>query len=320
METYSLWLKNKNKPIIKKKILSYKKNSKTVLVKTLYSGISKGTERLVASGNISKDQFDIMKSPFQEGSFSFPIKYGYINVGKIVEGPKKYLNKNTFCLYPHQSLFKININNVNILKGNGDIRKYLLTANMETAINIFWDAQSKSNNKILIVGLGSVGLLTAFFFKINGYKNVYVFDNNKNKKKIANYLGLNFIDIRKIEKIDVAINTTANYKVLNSLMEKLSIEGKIVEASWYGKNKGEVALGGYFHSKRLKIISSQVSKIPKYMKNKYDFEGRLKLAIKSLKNSKLEKLITSESNFFDLEKDYYKILQNKDTIMHLVKY
>ena len=320
METYSLWLKNENKPIIKKKILSYKKNSKTVLVKTLYSGISKGTERLVASGNISKDQFDIMKSPFQEGSFSFPIKYGYINVGKIVEGPKKYLNKNTFCLYPHQSLFKIDINNVNILKGNGDIRKYLLTANMETAINIFWDAQSKSNNKILIVGLGSVGLLTAFFFKINGYKNVYVFDNNKNKRKIANYLGLNFIDIRKIEKIDVAINTTANYKVLNSLMEKLSIEGKIVEASWYGKNKGEVALGGYFHSKRLKIISSQVSKIPKYMKNKYDFEGRLKLAIKSLKNSKLEKLITSESNFFDLEKDYYKILQNKDTIMHLVKY
>ena len=191
---------------------------------------------------------------------------------------------------------------------------------METAINIFWDAQSKSNNKILIVGLGSVGLLTAFFFKINGYKNVYVFDNNKNKRKIANYLGLNFIDIRKIEKIDVAINTTANYKVLNSLMEKLSIEGKIVEASWYGKNKGEVALGGYFHSKRLKIISSQVSKIPKYMKNKYDFKGRLKLAIKSLKNSQLEKLITSESNFFDLEKDYYKILQNKDTIMHLVKY
>ena len=126
METYSLWLKNQNKAIIKKKILSYKKNSKTVLVKTLYSGISKGTERLVASGNISKDQFDIMKSPFQEGSFSFPIKYGYINVGKIVEGPKKYLNKNTFCLYPHQSLFKIDINNLNILKGNGDIRKYLL--------------------------------------------------------------------------------------------------------------------------------------------------------------------------------------------------
>ena len=103
-------------------------------------------------------------------------------------------------------------------------------------------------------------------------------------------------------------------------MQKLSIECKIVESSWYGKNKGEISLGGYFHSKRLKIISSQVSKIPKHMNNKYNFDMRLKLAIKSLKNSKLEKLITSESNFFDLEKDYYKILQNKDTIMHLVKY
>ena len=194
METYSLWLKNKNKPIIKKKILSYKKNSKTVLVKTLYSGISKGTERLVASGNISKDQFDIMKSPFQEGSFSFPIKYGYINVGKIVEGPKKYLNKNTFCLYPHQSLFKIDINNVNILKGNGDIRKYLLTANMETAINIFWDTQAKLNNKILITGMGSVGILTAYYYKLLKFKNVFITDINIKKKKFANILGLKFIN------------------------------------------------------------------------------------------------------------------------------
>ena len=319
MKSYSLWIDKKKQAKIYQKKLIYNKNNKTVLVKTIYSGISKGTEKLVSSKSVSKDQFELMKAPFQEGSFNLPIKYGYINVGNIIDGPRKYINKKIFSLYPHQDLYEISIQNL-IFLPKGNLRKYVLTANMETAINIFWDAQSKSNNKILIVGLGSVGLLTAFFFKINGYKNVYVFDNNKNKRKIANYLGLNFIDIRKIEKIDVAINTTANYKVLNSLMEKLSIEGKIVEASWYGKNKGEVALGGYFHSKRLKIISSQVSKIPKYMKNKYDFEGRLKLAIKFLKNSKLEKLITSESNFFDLEKDYYKILQNKDTIMHLVKY
>ena len=319
MKSYSLWIDKKKQPKIYQKKLVYNKNNKTVLVKTIYSGISKGTEKLVSSKSVSKDQFELMKAPFQEGSFNLPIKYGYINVGNIIDGPKKYINKKIFSLYPHQDLYEISIQNL-IFLPKGNLRKYILTANMETAINIFWDAQSKSNNEILIVGLGSVGLLTAFFFKINGYKNVCVFDNNKNKRKIANYLGLNFIDIRKIEKIDVAINTTANYKVLNSLMEKLSIEGKIVEASWYGKNKGEVALGGHFHSKRLKIISSQVSKIPKYMKNKYDFEGRLKLAIKSLKNSKLEKLITSESNFFDLEKDYYKILQNKDTIMHLVKY
>ena len=232
MKSYSLWIDKKKQAKIYQKKLVYNKNNKTVLVKTIYSGISKGTEKLVSSKSVSKDQFELMKAPFQEGSFNLPIKYGYINVGNIIDGPRKYINKKIFSLYPHQDLYEISIQNL-IFLPKGNLRKYVLTANMETAINIFWDAQSKSNNKILIVGLGSVGLLTAFFFKINGYKNVYVFDNNKNKRKIANYLGLNFIDIRKIEKIDVAINTTANYKVLNSLMEKLSIEGKIVEASWY---------------------------------------------------------------------------------------
>ena len=319
MKSYSLWIDKKKQAKIYQKKLFYNKNNKTVLVKTIYSGISKGTEKLVSSKSVLKDQFELMKAPFQEGSFNLPIKYGYINVGNIIDGPKKYINKNIFTLFPHQDLYEISIKNINLLP-IGNLRKYILTANMETAINIFWDSQSKINNRILIIGLGSVGLLTAYFFKINKFKNIYVYDNNQNKRKIAKYLGLDFIDINKIDQIDVAVNTTANYKVLDFLMEKLSIEGKIVEASWYGKNKGEISLGGYFHSKRLKIISSQVSRIPKYMKNKYDFDGRLKLAIKSLKNSKLEKLITSESNFFDLEKDYYKILQNKDTIMHLIKY
>ena len=319
MKSYSLWIDKKKQAKIYQKKLFYNKNNKTVLVKTIYSGISKGTEKLVSSKSVSKDQFELMKAPFQEGSFNLPIKYGYINVGNIIDGPKKYINKNIFTLFPHQDLYEISIKNINLLP-IGNLRKYILTANMETAINIFWDSQSKINNRILIIGLGSVGLLTAYFFKINKYKNIYVYDNNQNKRKIAKYLGLNFIDIKKIDQIDVAVNTTSNYKVLNSLMEKLSIEGKIIEASWYGKNKGEISLGGYFHSKRLKIISSQVSKIPKHMNNKYNFDMRLKLAIKSLKNSKLEKLITSESNFFDLEKDYYKILKNKDTIMHLIKY
>ena len=205
-----------------------------------------------------------------------------------------------------------------VLEAEGNFT--LLDKNKVISQNKYFRLFATSNT----VGLGDTSGLYHGTQQINQGQmdrwNIVTTLNYLSLDRIANYLGLNFIDIRKIEKIDVAINTTANYKVLNSLMEKLSIEGKIVEASWYGKNKGEVALGGYFHSKRLKIISSQVSKIPKYMKNKYDFEGRLKLAIKSLKNSKLEKLITSESNFFDLEKDYYKILQNKDTIMHLVKY
>ena len=320
METYSLWLENKNKPIIKKKSLNYKINSKTVLIKTLYSGISKGTEKLVASGKIGKDQFEIMKSPFQEGKFSYPIKYGYINVGEIIKGQKKYLNKKTFCLFPHQSLFEMDINNLHILKSNNDLRKYLLTANMETAINIFWDAQAHKDDKIVILGMGSVGILTAYYYKLQKFNNVYINDNNIKKKKFSKILGLKFINFKKIKNADVIINTTSDYEVLNKSLDKLTLEGKFIEASWYGDKKGQIKLGGNFHSKRLKIIGSQVSKIPKHISKRFNYKTRLNMAINALSSDKLLKLVNTESNFHNLDKDYISIINNPDSIMHAIKY
>ena len=319
MKSYSLWIDKKKQAVIKHSKINYKKNSKTVLVKTIYTGISKGTEKLVSSKLVNKNQYQLMKAPFQKGTFNLPIKYGYINVGKIINGPKNLINKNIFTLFPHQTIYEIPIKNINLLPKN-NLRKYVLVANMETAINIFWDSFSNKNDKILIFGLGSVGLLTAYFFKLQNYKNVFVYDTNINKKKYAKLLGLSYINLKQAKNFNIIINTTSNYQVLEKSMALLVSEGKIVEASWYGSKKGNLSLGDYFHSKRLKIISSQVSQIPNHMKNKYDYEKRLKLAINSLKDKKLEKLITSESNFFNLESDYFKILNNKNTIMHLVKY
>tara|TARA_B100000401_G_scaffold354642_1_gene252166 strand:+ start:22 stop:981 length:960 start_codon:yes stop_codon:yes gene_type:complete len=319
MKSYSLWINKKKIPKIYEKIIKYKKNNKTVLVKTIYSGISKGTEKLVSSKLVNKDQFELMKAPFQEGSFDLPIKYGYINIGKIVDGPKQMLNKNIFSLFPHQSLYEIPIKNISILP-NRNIKKFLLTANMETAINIFWDSMPNKKDKIIIIGLGSVGILTAYYFQLRKFNQVYVYDSNLKKKSIAKYLKFKFIDFNKIKSADIVINTSSDYNILANSMKILSNEGKFIEASWYGNKKGLINLGGHFHSKRLKIISSQVSQIPIHLKDKYDFNKRLKLAINALKNDKLKKLITSESTFFNLEKDYCKIINNKNTIMHLIKY
>ena len=319
MKSYSLWINKKKQPKIYEKRIKYKKNNKTVLVKTIYSGISKGTEKLVSSKLVNKDQFELMKAPFQEGSFDLPIKYGYINIGKIVDGPKQMLNKNIFSLFPHQSLYEIPVKNISILP-NRNIKKFLLTANMETAINIFWDSMPNKKDKIIIIGLGSVGILTAYYFQLRKFNQVYVYDSNLKKKSIAKYFKFKFIDFNKIKSADIVINTSADYNILTNSMKILSYEGKFIEASWYGKKKGSINLGGNFHSKRLKIISSQVSQIPIHLKDKYDFNKRLKLAINALKNDKLKKLITSESTFFNLEKNYLKIINNKNTIMHLIKY
>ena len=319
MKSQSLWLIKKNKPKILSKDIYYKKNNKTVLVKTLYSGISKGTENLVARGNVHKSQFKIMRCPFQDGNFSFPIKYGYINIGEIIDGPVSLTGKKIFTLFPHQTVFEISTKNINLIK-NKNAKKYLLTANMETAVNIFWDSQAKKNDRILIVGLGSVGLLTAYFFKLKGYKNLYVSDVNLSKKSIAKKLNLNFIHYNKINNLDCIINTTSNYDVLNNSFTKLNLDGKIIEASWYGEKVGKLNLGNEFHSKRLRIISSQVSNIPLHMQKKHNYRSRLKIAINALNDDKLLLLINSASKFENLEKNYISILNDKNIIIHAIKY
>ncbi len=319
MKSQSLWLIKKNKPKILSRDIYYKKNDKSVLVKTLYSGVSKGTESLVTSGKVHKSQFKIMRCPFQDGTFSLPIKYGYINIGQIIDGPKSLIGKKIFTLFPHQTVFEISINNINFIKNKNE-KKYLLTANMETAVNIFWDSQTKNKNKILIIGLGSVGLLTAYYFKLKGYKNLYVTDINTNKRKISKKLNLNFINFSKINNLDCIINTTSSYEILNACFTKLNLDGKVVEASWYGHNAGKLNLGNDFHSKRLKIFSSQVSNIPAHMQKTQTYKSRLKIAIDSLSDDKLMYLINSTSKFENLEKDYISILNNKNIIMHAVKY
>ena len=319
MKSQSLWLVKKNKPKILLSDIEYKKNNKSVLVKTLYTGISKGTEKLVTNGKVHQSQFNVMRCPFQEGDFNFPIKYGYINVGQIIDGPASIVGKVIFTLSPHQTFFEISIKNINFVKNN-NVKKYLLTANMETAVNIFWDTQAKKNDRILVVGLGSVGLLTAFFFKLQGYKNLYVSDTNFIKKRIAKKLDLNFINFNKINKLDCIVNTTSNYNVLNDSFSKLNLDGKIIEASWYGEKIGKLQLGNEFHSKRLRIISSQVSNIPLHMQKKYNYKSRLKIAINALADNRVMSIINSTSKFENLEKDYISILNNKNIIMHAVKY
>ena len=319
MKSQSLWLIKKNKPKILSKDIYYKKNDKTVLVKTLYSGVSKGTESLVTSGKVHKSQYEIMRCPFQDGTFGFPIKYGYINIGQIIDGSKSLIGKKIFTLFPHQTVFEISTKNINLIK-NKNAKKYLLTANMETAVNIFWDSQVKKNDQILIVGLGSVGLLTAYFFKLKGYKNLYVSDVNLSKKSIAKKLNLNFINYNKINNLDCIINTTSNYDVLNNSFTKLNLDGRIIEASWYGEKVGKLNLGNEFHSKRLRIISSQVSNIPLHMQKKHNYKSRLKIAIDALADDKLLLLINRTSKFENLEKDYISILNDKNIIIHAIKY
>ena len=260
-KTKSYWVDKKNKGYFKSgKISSI--NSGELIVKTLFSGISYGTEKLVHSGKVPNSQKNLMKCPYQEGDFGNDIKYGYINVGKVVDGDKSYLGSNIFSLYPHQDFYKIPYNEVLIIPDKIPLTRCLLIPNLETAINAIWDTLPSAGDRILVIGAGIVGLLTAYLInKIPGV-NLFIVDKDSSKSKIAKKLGIKFLDtIPKKFNARFIYECTGDHRVLNSIRNNITVNSTICVLSWYGDKKSEIALGENFFSKRAKLIMSQVSKI-----------------------------------------------------------
>ncbi|MGB7914877.1 MAG: dehydrogenase, partial [Rhodomicrobium sp.] len=114
-------------------------SGRRVIVRTLWSGISRGTEKLVFEGRVPESEFERMRAPFQEGSFPYPVKYGYSVAGVVEEGPPDLIGRTVFALHPHQTLFSAPSSAVTPLPDGLPARRAILSANMETALNATWD-------------------------------------------------------------------------------------------------------------------------------------------------------------------------------------
>lgn len=320
-KTKSYWVDKKNKGYFKSgKISSI--NSGELIVKTLFSGISYGTEKLVHSGKVPNSQKNLMKCPYQEGDFGNDIKYGYINVGKVVDGDKSYLGSNIFSLYPHQNFYKIPYNEVLIIPDKIPLTRCLLIPNLETAINAIWDTLPSAGDRILVIGAGIVGLLTAYLInKIPGV-NLFIVDKDSSKSKIAKKLGIKFLDtIPKKFNARFIYECTGDHRVLNSIRNNITVNSTICVLSWYGDKKSEIALGENFFSKRAKLIMSQVSKISP---TRFDLtnQDRRKIALDILEASNdLDYLVEKKYVNFDHLDEFFSNKKNHNNFLcKVVKY
>ena len=320
-KTKSYWVDKKNKGYFKSgKISSI--NSGELIVKTLFSGISYGTEKLVHSGKVPNSQKNLMKCPYQEGDFGNDIKYGYINVGKVVDGDKSYLGSNIFSLYPHQDFYKIPYNEVLIIPDKIPLTRCLLIPNLETAINAIWDTLPSAGDRILVIGAGIVGLLTAYLInKIPGV-NLFIVDKDSSKSKIAKKLGIKFLDtIPKKFNARFIYECTGDHRVLNSIRNNITVNSTICVLSWYGDKKSEIALGENFFSKRARIIMSQVSKISP---TRFDLtnQDRRKIALDILEASNnLDYLVEKKYVNFDHLDEFFSNRKNHNNFLcKVVKY
>ena len=227
------------------------------LVETLYSGISRGTERLVFRGEVPESEHERMRGPAQEGVFPFPVKYGYCTVGRVAEGA--LTGRSVFALHPHQTRFRLPEAALTPLPEELPAERAVLAANMETALNLLWDSGAGAGDRIAVIGAGVVGALTGYLAARLPGAEVTLVDVLPGRSALADSLGCRFATpARAPRDCDVVLHLSATSEGLASAIDCAGTEGTVVEGSWQGAGTTAVPLGGAFHSRRLRLVSSQV--------------------------------------------------------------
>lgn len=292
-----------------------------VVVRTRYSGISRGTESLVFRGGVPATERSQMRAPLQEGDFPFPVKYGYAAVGEVMDGPRALVGRAVFVLHPHQERFAAPAGMAIEIPADIPCRRAVLAANAETALNIVWDAGVQPGDRVAVVGAGVVGALAGWLAARIPGTEVTLVDISRKRADLADTLGCRFAvpDAAPAEQ-DVVIHASATEAGLATALSLAGTEAVVVEASWYGDRAVSLALGGPFHSRRLHLVASQVGELPPVRRPRWTHRRRLELALALLADPALEALLCGETAFGDLPERYGAILSDPDTLCHVVRY
>ncbi len=268
-----------------------------VRVRTLYSGISRGTESLVFHGRVPQSERARMRAPYQQGQLPGPVKYGYCNVGVVEAGPSEWTGTTVFCLYPHQTRYVIPKDAVVPVPTSVPAERAVLAANMETALNGVWDGELGVGDRVCVIGAGVVGCLVASVAQRAGGR-VQLCDVDERKRPIAERLGLHFVHpddaAGDVDRVFEASGAPAG---LRRGLELAGVEATVVVLSWFGEQAVSLPLGGPFHSRRLRIISSQVGVLPAPRRARWTYRRRLEQALRLLDDDALDVLVSEQTPF-----------------------
>ncbi|KUM78212.1 zinc-dependent alcohol dehydrogenase [Streptomyces curacoi] len=293
-----------------------------VLVRSLYSGVSRGTETLVFRGGVPQSQHAAMRAPFQEGEFPAPVKYGYLSVGVVEEGPDKLVGRTVFCLHPHQTRYVVPASAVTVVPDTVPAERAVLAGTVETAVNALWDAAPLVGDRIAVVGGGMIGCsVAALLARFPGVR-LQLVDADPGRADVAKALGVDFATPQTaLGECDLVVHASATEQGLARSLELLTAEGTVVELSWYGDRQVSLPLGEAFHSRRLVIRSSQVGTVSPARRASRTYADRLALALDLLADPALDALVTGESAFEELPEVMPKLASGEiPALCHRVRY
>jgi threonine dehydrogenase-like Zn-dependent dehydrogenase len=272
-----------------------------VLVRALCSGVSRGTEALVFRGGVPVSQYAAMRAPFQEGDFPGPVKYGYLSVGVVEDGPAHLCGRTVFCLYPHQTAYVVPAAAVAVVPDGVPPSRAVLAGTVETAINALWDAGPLLGDRIAVVGAGMVGSCIARLLSRFPEVRTTLVDVDATRAEVAAAVGVEFALPADAEGgRDLVLHTSGTSAGLQLSLDLLAAEGTVVDLSWYGDAQVQLSLGGAFHSGRLSIRASQVGTVAASRRSRRTSHDRLALALETLRDPALDALVTGVSPFEEL--------------------
>ncbi len=298
MASKALWYVARHRAELRDEVVATPRGDE-LLVRAQFGALSRGTERLVFEGRVPGSEFERMRAPFMAGEFPYPVKYGYSVVGTVADGADR--GRNVFVLYPHQSEFVVPATAAVAVPDRVPAQRAVLAANMETALNAVWDGAPGPADRIAIVGGGVVGLLVARLCARMPGANVTVVDIAPQRAELARALGAGFaLPADAPIDCDVVFHTSASGGGLATSLGIAGEEATVVELSWYGSGEITAPLGQAFHSRRLRLVSSQVGKVAASRRPRWSYQQRMAAALALLDDPALDALLAPPIEFADL--------------------
>lgn len=285
-----------------------------VWVRAAATGVSRGTEALVFAGRVPPSQYQTMRAPLMEGEFPFPVKYGYSAVGHTDDGSR------VFVLHPHQDRFVAPASMCIRIPDGVPTNRAVLAANMETALNILWDAGPLPGERMMVIGAGVVGLLAASLLARIPGAHVTVVDIDRNRESVARLLGCDFaLPEDAPREQELVVHVSGSEAGLRLALSCAGFEARIVEASWFGDAAPALPLGEAFHSRRLRLIASQVGAVAPAMRGRRSHSERLAMALELLADTRYDALLEGPTRFEDMPGAMPRILA-PGGLCHVITY
>lgn len=266
-----------------------------VRIQALFSGISAGTERLVLRGDVPLEARGLMALPSMRGTFEFPISYGYATIGVVdavgLGVAADLIGQRVFALHPHQDVIITDVTALRPVPTDLPSERLVLAPSVETALNVLWDAGIALGDRVVVVGMGVVGLMIVRLAVRAGAASVAFIERAPERASLAASFGGTGATSADIEAADILIDASGAPAALAMLVDGAGLEARVVAASWYGTKGVPLPLGGRFHPNRVTLRSSQVSHMASCHLSRWTYERRWALVGNLLDDPLLDRLL-----------------------------